>query len=112
MEFIPADPCSSRLQNDSIALAEIHEPIVAKCGIELPDFDEFNVYDVDAQQIKKHVNIEHIKCVVTAITIAVADNPDALDWILYQTQLTKSIAALVLCKYHVNQSMYVDENFR
>lgn len=108
------------MQNNTIAAEEIQESIGVECGIqlhqlvELDESDESDEFDLGRNKAlniksKHHVNIEHIKCIVTAITIAVGDNQDALDWIRYQYELTQSIAKLILCQRFIvpEQIVYV-----
>lgn len=99
------------MQNNTIAAEEIQESIDAECAFKLPQLDELDLGNGKAPKFNfnKHINIEHLKCVVTAIAIAVGDNQDALDWIRYQYELTQSISKLISCKRYIGaeQSVYV-----
>lgn len=85
--------------------------LISECRLELSNPSEFSIgeYNANLNLGKVNLDVEHIKCVVSAIAIAIGDSELASTWIKYHVELKDSILRLVACKQYdnINKKMYV-----
>lgn len=93
---------------------DIRDAITSKCEMELTEPSEFALeliheYSTQLSFPKITINIEHIKCVTSAIAIAVGNSELAQTWIEYHVALKDSISRIVTCGQlgGLNKKVYV-----
>ncbi|XP_055311410.1 uncharacterized protein LOC129574068 isoform X2 [Sitodiplosis mosellana] len=99
-------------ENHSDVALEIHAALVSQCELDVPSPDDEFIYlsrkvSLNKFNFKKYFNIEHIKCVVQSLVVAIGDNNDALDWITYNIELKESIERIIACNKYVGMDKKV-----
>lgn len=70
------------------------------CNIDFPTLeglDQLPEVDFNRIQFRKFFNIQHIKCIVTAIASGVKDSDLAKEWIVYNIELVETIERMIIC---------------